>query len=95
MEKQKEPKQESELRGVHKVVIFRPYPFRVGEKVHIEGGPRRGDWEVIGVSDLKVKLRCPISRREFEWNQFCYFTHEQEGVEWPQKHGRVKTITMV
>ncbi len=34
-----------------KVVTFRPYPFRVGEKIHIEDGPRRGDWEVVGVSE--------------------------------------------
>ena len=33
----------------------------------------KGDWEVIGVSDRKVKLRCPVSLREFEWNRFCYF----------------------
>ncbi len=30
---------------------FRSYPFRVGEKIHIEDGPRRGDWEVVGVSE--------------------------------------------
>ncbi len=51
----------------------------------IEEGPRRGDWEVIGVSDRKVKLRCPISLREFEWNRFCYFVEEREGAQWPQE----------
>ena len=47
----------------HKVVMFRPYPFKKGQKINIESGPRRGDWEVIGVSDKKVKLKCPVSFR--------------------------------
>ena len=45
---------------VHHVAMFRPYPFQVGQKINIETGPRKGDWEVIGVSDRKVKLRCPV-----------------------------------
>ncbi len=68
----------------HKVVIFKPYPFTVGEKIHIDGGPRKGDWEVIGVSERKVKLRCPVSAREFEWDRFCYFSEQREGVPWPR-----------
>ena len=68
-----------------KVVCFDPYPFIVGQKLNIKGGPRKGDWEVIGVNDKKVKLRCPISLREFEWSRFCYFTEERSGVEWPKK----------
>ena len=68
-----------------KVVYFEPYPFSVGQKLNIKGGLRKGDWEVIGVSDKKVKLRCPISLREFEWSRFCYFTEEKSGVEWPKK----------
>lgn len=28
-------------------------------------------------------LRCPISQREFEWDRFCYFVEEKNGVEWP------------
>ena len=69
----------------HNVVVFRSYPFEVGQKLHIEGGPRNGDWEVIGVSDRKVKLRCPVSSREFEWNRFCYFVEEHTSVVWPKK----------
>ena len=68
------------------VIFFEPYPFSVGQKINIKEGPRRGDWEVIGVSDKKVKLRCPVSFREFEWNRFCYFSEEKSGVEWPEKH---------
>jgi hypothetical protein len=68
----------------HKVTVFRPYPFQVGQKIHIESGRRRGDWEVIGLSERKVMLRCPISQREFDWNQFCYLVEEQENVQWPR-----------
>jgi hypothetical protein len=67
------------------VVVFQPYPFRVGLKIHIESGPRKGDWEVINVNEKKVKLRCPVSLREFEWDRFCYFIEEREGVNWPQQ----------
>ncbi|HAY21049.1 hypothetical protein [Desulfobacca acetoxidans] len=69
-----------------KVTIFRPYPFQIGQKIHIQGGPRRGDWEVIGVDEKKIKLRCPVSSREFAWDHFCYAVTEQELAEWPQKY---------
>ena len=68
------------------ILFFEPYPFSVGQKINIKDGPRKGDWEVIGVSDKKVKLRCPVSFREFEWNKFCYLTEEKSGVEWPKRH---------
>lgn len=67
------------------VTIFKPYPFSVGQKIRIEGGPRGGDWEVIGVSDRKLKLRCPVSLREFEWNRFCYLSDECNGIPWPKE----------
>ena len=69
---------------LHDVTAFKPYPFFQGQKIHIEGGPRNGDWEVIGLTDRKVKLRCPVSLKEFEWNRFCYFVKDREGVQWPQ-----------
>jgi hypothetical protein len=67
----------------HNVTIFKPYPMEVGQKINIAEGPRAGDWEVIGISDRKVKLRCPVSSREFEWDRFCYFTEEEQDREWP------------
>jgi len=66
-----------------KVIIFKPYPFEVGQKIYIDSGARKGDWEVIGTSARKVKLRCPISAKEFEWNHFCYFAEAREGEQWP------------
>ncbi len=66
------------------VIEFKPYPLAVGQKIYIDGGPRRGDWEVIGVSESKVKLRCPVSLREFEWDRFLYFAAEQNDIEWPR-----------
>ena len=71
--------------ATHKVINFKPYPFEIGQKIHIDGGPRNGDWEVLGVTERKVKLRCPVSFKEFEWNRFCYFSEEQDGVEWPNR----------
>lgn len=71
--------------GKAKVVMFKSYPFEAGQKIYIDGGPRKGDWEVIGVSDRKVKLRCPISAREVEWNRFCYYAEERNNEEWPHK----------
>lgn len=68
-----------------KVVIFKPYSFTEGQKIYIDGGPRGGDWEVIGVTERKVRLRCPISGREFDWDRFCYLVEERTGVEWPRK----------
>jgi hypothetical protein len=65
------------------VAIFRPYPFQVGQKIYIEDGPRRGDWEVVGLSDRKVKLRCPHSGREVEWDRFCYFVEDTDDIPWP------------
>ena len=67
------------------VIIFKPYPMEVGQKICIDGGPRGGDWEIIGVSERKVKLRCPVSFREFEWDRFCYFAEKNQDKEWPQK----------
>ncbi|MCF8068857.1 MAG: hypothetical protein K9L30_09755 [Desulfobacterales bacterium] len=69
----------------HKVTIFKPYNFSEGEKIRIDGGSRGGDWEVVGISDRKVKLRCPISNREFEWNRFCYQAEILDDGEWPMK----------
>jgi hypothetical protein len=71
--------------GKSKVVLFKPYPFEVGQKIFIDGGPRKGDWEIIGISDRKVRLRCPISSKEFEWNRFCYFTEERNSEVWPHE----------
>jgi len=71
--------------GQHPVTEFKPYEFKVGEKIRIEGGPRGGDWEVIGLSDKKVKLRCPVSGVEVEWARFCYFTEHLEAAPWPKR----------
>jgi hypothetical protein len=71
--------------ATYKIVVFQPYPFRTGQKIRIDGGPRGGDWQVVGVGERKVKLRCPVSQREFEWDRFCYLVEERQGVQWPQE----------
>jgi len=69
----------------HRVSVFEPYPFEIGQRIRIESGPRAGDWEVIGVTERKVTLRCPISHREFEWDRFCYLVEDRENEEWPRE----------
>lgn len=70
--------------GKETVTIFRPYDFSVGQKIHIENGPRKGDWKVVGMTDRKVTLECPISLKTFEWNRFCYFVEELRDIAWPR-----------
>ena len=67
----------------HNVTFFKPYPFTCGQKIRITGGKRAGDWEVVAVGERKITLRCPISGREFEWDQFCYWMEEKKDEPWP------------
>lgn len=69
----------------HDVAVFTPYRFTVGQKIRIEDGRRRGDWEIAGVGENKITLRCPISKKEFEWNTFCYFVEKEKNSQWPRK----------
>ncbi|MFW2367457.1 MAG: hypothetical protein ACN4GW_13655 [Desulforhopalus sp.] len=66
------------------VAVFKPYPFTVGQKIRIEDSRRKGDWEIVNIGEHKITLRCPISKKEFEWTKFCYLVEEEKGVEWPQ-----------
>ncbi|MGR0481775.1 MAG: hypothetical protein ACTFAL_10325 [Candidatus Electronema sp. V4] len=75
------------------VIFFRPYPFALGQKIHIEDGPRRGDWIVAAVDAHKVTLRCPVSGREFAWDRFCYFTEEREA-EFPARDHAAMPISL-
>ena len=65
------------------VLFFKRFPFKVGQKVHIADGPRKGDWEVVDVDEKKVKLRCPVSGFVAHWDRFCYFAEERKAV-WPR-----------
>jgi hypothetical protein len=67
----------------HTVTLFKAYPFKEGQKIRIEDSPRSGDWEVIKVTDHKVTLRCPISKKEMVWSRFCYVAEEKQ-MSWPK-----------
>jgi len=67
-----------------KVVFFRQYPFQAGERIRIEDGPRKGDWEVVSADEKSATLRCPISGRQFTWKRFCYLAGERI-TDWPQE----------
>lgn len=66
----------------HDVSVFKVYPFKEGQKIRIEGSRRSGDWEVVSISDTKVTLRCPISKKEVNWARFCYHI-EDKNMQWP------------
>ncbi len=66
----------------HNVTIFKPYPFQKGQKIHIKGSRRSGDWEVIDLSESEVTLQCPISKKEYKWPIFCYNVEDQK-MKWP------------
>lgn len=70
----------------HRVMVFRLYPAKVGDKVFIQGGPWGGDWEIIEVGDRKIKLKCPVSHREIERERFFYFVEERHNEPWPHGH---------
>ncbi len=69
----------------HKVTIFKPYPFKIGQKIRIDGSKRKGDWEVTDIGERKITLRCPISNKEFTWDMFCYFAEEKDDIPWPME----------
>ena len=68
----------------HDVAVFTPYPFKIGQKIRIENSRRAGDWEIAAIGEHKITLRCPISKREFEWNKFCYLVKEEKDSIWPK-----------
>ncbi len=68
----------------HDVTFFKVYPFTIGQKIRVEGGRRSGDWEVVDIGEHKITLKCPISKKEFSWAKFCYFTQEEKDT-WPLK----------
>ena len=67
----------------HEVVVFKAYPFKEGQKIRIEDSPRSGDWEVMKVTDHKMTLGCPISKKQIVWSRFCYLV-EEKLLPWPQ-----------
>ena len=68
------------------LTLFKPYPFQLGEKIRISEGPRAVDWEIIQLSTHKVTFKCPISKREFSWDRFCYVTETLKTTEWPERN---------
>ena len=68
-----------------KVLVFGPYKFKPGQKIYINGGKRKGDWEIIDYDGEKVTLQCPVSGIKITVNQFCFLVDEAMQ-EWPQKN---------
>ena len=70
---------------MHHVTHFKRYPLEVGQKIHIDDGPRAGDWLVMGVDERKMQLRCPVSGKEVEWDRFCSLVEVCAEEEWARK----------
>ncbi|MBF0388710.1 MAG: hypothetical protein HQK71_01255 [Desulfamplus sp.] len=66
------------------VTIFKPYPFKVGQKMRIDGSGRNGDWEVVDIGTNKMTIRCPISHKELKCDKFCFFVEERINEDWPK-----------
>ena len=66
------------------VTTFRRYPLEVGQKIRLLDGPRGGDWLVLAVGERTMRLRCPVSGREVEWDRPYTLAAVLESEEWPQ-----------
>ena len=71
--------------GAQKVTTFRRASLEPGQKVRLLDGPRGGDWLVLGVDDRKMRLRCPVSGREVEWDRFTAEEGTILAEVWPAK----------
>jgi hypothetical protein len=67
------------------VTTFRLVPLEAGQKIRILGGPRGGDWLVLSADERKMRLRCPVSGKEVEWDRFLTVAEVLENEEWPNK----------
>jgi len=67
----------------HEVTVFREYPLKEGQKIHIADGARHGDWLVIKAGPKKIRLRCPVSGVEIECDKTFFFVEERRQEKWP------------
>jgi len=70
---------------MHTVTVFRPHSLQVGQKIRIEDETHGEDWEVIGLSGRKVRLRCPVSGQEIERAGFYQFAEKRQVAQWPSE----------
>lgn len=64
------------------ITLFKPYEFKIGQKITIQGSRRAGDWEVVDMAEHTITLKCPVTKKELTWNRFCYFV-EEKMMNWP------------
>ena len=75
------------------VLILRPYPVRVGQKITIESrAPARRLGDNRGGRPV-ARLRCPISHKELDCDWFCYVVTEAAGIPWPHRHEAATLLT--
>jgi len=67
------------------VTTFPRASLEAGQKIRILDGPRRGDWLVLDADERKVRLRCPVSGKEVEWDRFLAAAGVLKDEEWPKR----------
>lgn len=69
---------------VHNVTFFKSCSLKEGQKIRLEDSPLKGDWEIVKISEYKVTLRCPVSKKELVKDRFFFFTKEKQD-QWPKE----------
>ena len=50
-------------------VVFKLYPFTVGQRIIRQRGDKMEDWDVIEVTDDKVTVKCPFHGDILTWKR--------------------------
>lgn len=49
--------------------VFRPYPFKIGERIVRDRQGKLEDWDVIAVSAEAIVVKCPFHGMELTWKK--------------------------
>ncbi len=56
-----------------KPVVFKPYPFTVGQRIIRQRGEKMEDWDVIKVTAEEVTVKCPFHGDILTWKRKHYW----------------------
>ena len=68
----------------HEVAFFKSFPLKEGQKIRLEDSHLKGDWEIAKITDYKVTLRCPLSKKELVKDRFFFFVETKQD-QWPRE----------
>lgn len=55
-------------------VVFKKYPFAVGQRIIRQRGDKMEDWDVIKVTDDEVTVKCPFHGDVLTWKRKAFWT---------------------